>query len=388
MKERRVRSGGVGVYAGVTAGVAVASVHGGVSAGSEKVNERGVIFRARLASHDDPVNTTAWRKTLKNLIHVMSTCGPDGGLPRTREELWNAIADAHYKDPCLSVNWIERDGSTKVRSANVSGGLRATTLTGYKGGTFLTAVGNRFRSTEKRRDTKGSLTVATDGREKGRSVTGAASLVVAAPSIDAKVGPVASTSVPSLPPLGVSATAFKKSTMAVLRTYYEDGLIVADKTFLDVQFPRPKDFLAYVDNNNDGWRDAFGGNQRELNTFLTRVKLTHRSGNQVYGERLNLSPDAAEKINKKLSFVRSFENSRRPLTDADRQAIDNAKAEVAAMLEDPNSFERLLLYGFEENGIQRTRGFNFLVRRTKTNIMTGERELTFKRAHNPPKAIV
>ncbi len=380
--KRRNVSAGMGAYVGVSDGIVVASINGGVSAGSENVLETGVVFRARLEHLDDPTNNTAWRQTIQHLIKTISTSGQDGAMPETSEQMLMAIVDEFYKDPNLSVNWIERDASTKYATAGASAGLRIADPQGNKAGVFLSGSATAFRSSEAREDTTGNQTVSTNGRGQGRAVNASAAAVLSFEAIEAGLGPIASTSVPSLPMAAVSTTLFKKSTHSVLRGFYEDGRIVPEKTFLDTEFSRPKDFLAYVDNNNEEWREALGS-QRELDKFTTKVKLSTVQGNRQWGERRQLTHEAADRINALMSVLRTYERSTLALGPKDARVVADIKRKLAVELENPANFRPLLLYAYENNSVAKTRGLNFLFVAAKTTSVSGEREIAFVRARHP-----
>lgn len=383
--KRQNISAGMGAYVGVSDGMAVASINGGVSFGSENILENGVVFRARLEHLDDPTNNTAWRRTLQHLVKTISTSGPNGAMPETSEQMSMAIVDAFYKDPNLSVNWIERDVSTKYATVGAAAGLRIADPQGYKTGVFMTGSATAFRSSEARRDTTGDQTVSTDARGQGRAANASAAAVLSFEAIEADLGPVASTSVPSLPMAAVSTPLFKKSTHSVLRGFYEDGRIVPEKTFLDTEFSRPKDFLAYVDNNNAEWREALGS-QRELDKFTTKVKLSTLRGNRQWGERRQLTHEAAERINALLSVLRAYERSTPALSPKDERVVASTRRQLTAELENPANFRPLLLYAYENNSVEKTRGLNFLLVAAKTTSVSGEREIAFVRARHPHPA--
>jgi len=383
--KRRNISAGVGAYVGVSDGMAVASINGGVSAGTENVLETGVVFRARLEHLDDPANDTAWRQTIQRLIKTISTSGPNRAMPDTSEQMLAAIVDEFYKDPNLSVNWIERDVSTKYATAGAAAGLRIADTQGNKTGVFVTGSTTAFRSSEARQDTTGNQTVSTNGRGQGRAVNASAAAVLSFEAIEADLGPIASTSVPSLPMAAISTTLFKKSTHSVLRGFYEDGRIVPEKTFLDTEFSRPKDFLAYVDNNNEEWHKALGS-QRELDTFTTKVKLSTLQGNRQWGERRQLTHEAAERINALMSVLRTYERSDVALSRRDAGVVADLKRKLAAELENPANFRPLLLYAYENNSTEKARGLNFLFVATKITSVSGEREIAFVSANHPHPA--
>jgi len=143
-----------------------------------------------------------------------------------------------------------------------------------------------------------------------------------------------------------------------------------------VEFSRPKDFLAYVDNNNEEWREMLGS-QRELDKFMTKVKLSTMKGNRQWGERRQLTHGAAERINALMSILRSYERSKLALNPKDARMIADIKRKLAAELENPANFRPLLLYSYENNSIEKTRGLNFLFVAAKTTSVSGEREIAF-----------
>lgn len=385
--KRRLLGAGVGAYAGVSSGFSVGSINGGVSLGAESIAESGAVFRTRLAGYEDPVNTTEWRKTLQQLVRTMATSGTNGELPSTPEQMWTAIVDEFYKNPCLSLNWIEREGRNRFGTASAALGARAANLKGDKTGVFLSAGVTKFSARENRRDATGNRTVQTDVRNQGRISAVGATAVASARSIEASMGPFGSTSVPSLPLLGVGVPVFSDTTASALRGYFEDGEIVPDKTFLDTEFSQPKEFLGYVDANYDEWKTALHNDRRRLDEFLTQARINGLRGNLVYGERRQLRPRAAVKINEYRNLLRTFERREQPLSAHEQQIVDDTRIKLADELENLANFRPLLLYAYETNGIEKRRGFSLLVGGWQDTAISGEREIAFIRTkHMDPSA--
>lgn len=257
-KTRRIIAG-VGGYLGSYHGAVVKSVDGGISIGTESAVEDGLVFRSRREDLDDPTNQDAWRAPLIDVVETGATSGPNGALPKTPDQMWNAVSNKFFKDPNLSVNWVESKRKTRFVDGFAELALRLSGWKGYKTGVFGTIDARWSRTERQLKDMTGAQKMDNYASGNSHGVTVAATAVFSWESFGIpKVGPFDSTTPPSVPLLSASATVLGASAESVLRLFSDGGVVDPKRSFLDTDFTSPWRFLAYIYNNYVEWYKGFG----------------------------------------------------------------------------------------------------------------------------------
>jgi hypothetical protein len=356
---------------------------------------KGVMVRCRFqpigpapAGHPDP-----WRAKLLSVVDAATASGPGGGLPTDVNAMWDALSHTFYKDPDVSLNWLESRASSVSSSIGASAGPRFQ-HNGYKVGPNLQASATKTWSTRVRRqETPGPLRAEYASSASARQVGVAATLVAAAPPLgdfSGETGHVASMSLPSASVIGFGTTILQSETGSVWRIAEEDGHIDPALTYRDTTFTSMKDMKRYVDSRRAGW-DAVYPNQppdapdpaEPIDMYLARVEGDATAGNQVFAERVWLRPDAARQVNvlRELRDALVAPHAQPSQDQAAQIAMRNAQ--ISALLESDRSWDKRFFYSLEITGQSRAVGPNFMVTGQQVSEVAHPHQLSVLRAERP-----
>ena len=397
--DRRV-SGHLG--ASVTAGVNLLGKRLAVSATVQALpfmvdtsSPKGVMVRCRFqpigpasAGHPDP-----WRAKLLSVVDAATASGPSGGLPTDVNAMWDALSHAFYKDPDVSLNWLESNGTSVSSSVGASAGARYQ-HDGYKVGPNVQASATKTWSTRlRRKETPGPLRAEYAASSSSRQVGVAATLVAAAPPLgdfSGETGHVKSLVLPGASLIGFGTTILQSETGSVWRIAEEDGHIDPALTYRDTTFTSMKEMKRYVDSRRAAW-DAVYPNQppdapdpaEPIGTYLARVDEDATAGNQLFAERVWLRPDAARQIN----VLRELRDAlvapdAQPSRDQAEQ-IARRNAQISALLESDQSWDKRFFYSLEITGESRAVGPNFMVTGQQVSEVSHPHQLSVLRAERP-----
>ena len=174
------------------------------------------------------------------------------------------------------------------------------------------------------------------------------------------------------------------NTNAAARLAYENGRIVPNHSFQDTEFAVYKDFEKYVNHHRAGWVAKMGGTQdaeSAVNDYLSKTKALRGRGNLIMGERKEMTPVAARKIDA-LNELRRHYDGRQDLSAAEANHLSRLNADLEGVLKDENTWERQSLYVMEGLGTSTTAGLSFLANVQGNRSISGVRELS---AMAPPR---
>lgn len=382
------------VHAGVAAAAAWSVAGGAVSATAglqvlpfmqERSAPKGVMIRTRMQNlgpavptgNPGGVDNEPWRGKLLEVFDAVARSGPEGRMPRHKEQMWDALADKFFKDPDVSINWMQTQITNTSSAATVSAGARGSFQGGYKAGLVGSAGAWRSWSNKmNREDTAGATKVQTVAHSSAHGVALSAGLVFGAKPLgdfSRTPGHVGSVVLPNAPLVGASVSLLTSSTGVVLRMAEDGGRILPDVTFRDIEFGKVSDYLKYVDSRNDAWSNSAAvdgvGGQEALNKYMTEVKGNADRGNAIFAERQRMTPEAARVIDELREARTRLSPQGRP-PNADEQArIDGLNANIAAVMNDETSWRNRFLFVMEANTRQRTTGLGYLVQaQTQTDV--------------------
>jgi len=356
---------------------------------------KGVMVRCRFqpigpvpAGHPDP-----WRAKLLSVVDAATASGPGGGLPTDVNAMWDALSHAFYKDPDVSLNWLESRGVSVSSSIGVSAGPRAQ-HNGYKVGPVGQLNATKTWSTRVRRqETPGPLRAEYASSSSARQVGVAATLVSAPPPqghFSGETGHVASVSLPSASVVGFSTTILHSEIGSVWRIAEEDGHIDPALTYRDTTFTSMKEMKRYVDSRRASW-DAVYPNQppdapdpaEPIDTYLARMAEDATSGNQLFAERVWLRPDAARQINMLRELRDALVAPNAQPTDEQAAQIAMRNAQISNLLESDQSWDKRFFYSLEITGQTRAVGANFMVTGQQVSEVSHPHQLSVLRAERP-----
>lgn len=358
-------------------GKVMASFAPSLLGGRDTSKPRGVVIRAPYTQTNDPNNPDAWRGKLNEAVRTIGGSGPGGQMPRSKEEMWNGMAQAFFADPDLSIGWVDNHSRTHYASAAATAGVRYVTPANVKFGPLLSAelIGNTTKAHAT--DQSGTRTVDKSSNSHRVALNASATLVASpAPVPVSGPGPFNSLSFSSVPLIGMGTTVLQTAKGSTLRLYEEDGEIVPERTFRDTEFTRVGDYLQYIDSRNDSWRASMADDQNELNTYQTKVKLNATRGNQFHGERQRMRPAVAAEINAYRGALRMYEEGGRQPTQPEVQEMLRISGEIARLLESPASWTNHVLYSYESNSAQRTKGLSYVLAAQSIRQVSAQRELS------------
>lgn len=370
---------GVGGFIGwsLAGGKAMASGYGSVIGGRDTSNPRGVVIRTPFdqTGSNDP---EAWRGKMTDVVRTLGGAGPGGQLPRTKDELWNGMADKFFADPDVSIGWVDNKSRSNYGSVAVTGGARYVSPANVKFGPLVTAEAVLSSSKAHATDQSGARNVDKSSSGHRFAVNGSATLVASPPPVPiGNVGPFNSLSFSSAPLVGFGTTLMQTGTGSTLRLYEESGDIVPERTYRDTEFTSVGNYLQYIDSRNDEWTHSMNGDQAALNLYQTKVKLNATRGNQYYGERQRIVPQAAAEINAYRGTLRMYEQGgRTPSADEQREML-RIRGEIARLLESPASWTNHVLYSYESNSASRTSGLSYVGTAQAVKQVSAQRELSY-----------
>ena len=354
--------------------------------GNDRNSLRGVAIRTRRS--DDSRSTgqpDQWRAKMKSVLGSVKASGAGGGAPATAEQMWAGIAHEFYKDSDVSINWVAAEGSQKYGTASAGITARAGNKNTKWGPSFTAGLRKIYGAKSVARDQAGNHQLKTDTSNSVRAASVSASLVEGMPSAPVShAGHLAAISFPSIPYVGIGTTMLATNTNAAARLAYENGRIVPNHSFQDTEFAVYKDFEKYVNHHRAGWVAKMGGTQdaeSAVNDYLSKTKALRGRGNLIMGERKEMTPVAARKIDA-LNELRRHYDGRQDLSAAEANHLSRLNADLEGVLKDENTWERQSLYVMEGLGTSTTAGLSFLANVQGNRSISGVRELS---AMAPPR---
>ncbi|MFM0076319.1 hypothetical protein PQQ86_34740 [Paraburkholderia sediminicola] len=369
---------GVGGFIGwsLAGGKAMASGYGSVVGGRDTSNPRGVVIRTPF-NQTGNADENAWRGKMTDVVRTLGGSGPGGQLPRTKDEMWNGMADRFFADPDVSIGWVDNKSHSNYGSLAVTGGARYVTPANVKFGPLVTGEAVFSSSKAHSTDQSGARNVDKSSSGHRFAVNGSATLVSSPPPVPiGNAGPFNSLSFSSAPLVGFGTTLLQTGTGSTLRLYEESGDIVPERTYRDTEFTSVGNYLQYIDSRNDAWAHSINGGQNALNTYQTKVKLNATRGNQYYGERQRIVPQAAAEINAYRGTLRMFEQGGRTPTQDEQKEMLRIRGEIARLLESPASWTNHVLYSYESNSASRTSGLSYVGTAQAVKQVSAQRELS------------
>lgn len=359
---------------------------------------KGVMVRARLqptgtlpAGQQPAGEPDPWRAKMLGVIEAATATGPNRGLPHDAGSMWDAIAHSFYKDPDVSVNWLDSKAQSLSTTVNASTGVRYE-HDGYKIGPSVQAGGTKTWFTRTRRQETGPLKAEFAGSSSAHMAGASATLVAGlAPqgNFSDETGHVKSVVLPNVSIVGFGTTVLQSETGSTWRIAEEDGHIDASLSYRDTTFTSVKKFKRYVDSRRASWDDTYnkqpaGAAQPEpIDDYLARVDQDALRGNQLFAERVWLKPEAASKIN----ILRELRDAVVPPGakpgKGDLAQINERNAQIATLLEADDSWDNRFLYLLETNGASRTLGPSFLATLQRVTEVSHPRQLSVLRAERP-----
>ena len=356
---------------------------------------KGVMVRCRFqpigpapAGHPDP-----WRAKLLSVVDAATASGPSGGLPTDVNAMWDALSHTFYKDPDVSLNWLESRGTSVSSSAGASAGARYQ-HNDYKVGPNGQVSASKTWSTRlRRKETPGPLRAEYAASSSSRQVGVGATLVAAAPPLgdfSGETGHVKSVVLPSASIIGFGTTILQSEIGSVWRIAEEDGHIDPALTYRDTTFTSMKEMKRYVDSRRAGWDPVYPNQPPDapnpaepIDNYLARVEHDATSGNQLFAERVWLRPDAARQINvlRELRDAIVAPNAQPSQEQAAQIAARNAQ--ISAMLESDQSWDKRFFYSLEITGQSRAVGPNFMVAGQQVSEVSHPHQLSVLRAERP-----
>lgn len=347
---------------------------------------KGAMIRTRWTSSTGETSTArgqeSWRTKLLEVFDAIVRSGPEGTLPSNKAQVWDALAEHFFKDPDVSLNWMETQATSTTSSLVGTAGARASYAGGYKTGPMVSVGGSRFwGNLLHRQDTKGSMKVETVSHSSGHGFAVAGALVespIPVGDFSQTPGHVSQVILPSAPVIGGSASFLTSSVGTVLRIASDGDRIIPDVTFRDLEFGSVASYLQYIDSRNDAWaRSATQLNDRGevvvegqgvINKFLTEVKGNADRGNQIFAERQVMTPEAGRAIDEiREAFVRMTPKGESAKALKARTA--RMEASIEAITKDDASWRNRFLFVMEANTHQRVVGPAYLVQaQTQTEV--------------------
>jgi hypothetical protein len=340
------------------------------------------------AGHADP-----WRAKLLSVVDAATASGPSGGLPTDVNAMWDALSHTFYKDPDVSLNWLESRGTSVSSSIGASAGARYQ-HNDYKVGPNGQVSASKTWSTRlRRKETPGPLRAEYAASSSSRQVGVGATLVAAAPpqgDFSGETGHAKSVVLPSASIIGFGTTILQSEVGSVWRIAEEDGHIDPALTYRDTTFTSMKEMKRYVDSRRASW-DAVYPNQppgasdpaETIDNYLARVEHDATAGTQLFAERVWLRPDAARQINvlRELRDAVVAPNAQ-PSQDQAAQ-IATRNAQISALLESDQSWDKRFFYSLEITGQSRAVGPNFMVTGQQVSEVSHPHQLSVLRAERP-----
>jgi hypothetical protein len=356
---------------------------------------KGVMVRCRFqpigpapAGHADP-----WRAKLLSVVDAATASGPSGGLPTDANAMWDALSHTFYKDPDVSLNWLDSRATSVSSSVGGSAGARYQ-HNGYKVGPSVQGTATKTWSTRVRRqETPGPLRAEYASSSSARQA-GVSATVVAAPpplgSFSGKTGHVASVSLPNAAIVGFSTTILHSEIGSVWRIAEEDGHIDPSLSYRDTTFTSMKEMKRYVDSRRASW-DAVYPNQppdaanpaEPIDAYLARVAEDATSGNQLFAERVWLRPDAARQINVLRELRDAIVAPNAQPSEEQAAQIARRNAQISSLLESDQSWDKRFFYSLEITGESRAVGPNFMVTGQQVSEVSHPHQLSVLRAERP-----
>lgn len=382
------------VHAGVAAAAAWSPAAGAVSATvglqvlpfmQERSAPKGVMIRTRMQNlgpavpTGDPtgLNNEPWRGKMLEVFDAVARSGPENRMPLHKEQMWEAMAEKFFKDPDVSINWMQTQTVNTSSAITLSGGVRGVFGGGHKAGLVTGAgVSHSWANKMNREDTLGATKVQTVAHSSASGAAASAGLVFGSKPLgnfSQTPGHVGQVVLPNVPLVGANVSLLTSSTGVVLRMAEDGGRILPDATFRDIEFTKVGDYLKYVDSRNDSWRNSAAAEgvdgQQVLNKYLTEVKGNADRGNAIFAERQRMAPEAARVIDELREARTRLTPQGRPPSAAEQAGIDGLNANIAAVINDEASWRNRFLFVMEANTRQRTTGLGYLVQaQTQTDV--------------------
>jgi hypothetical protein len=355
------------------------SLGAGLSFVGDTSEGTGAALRTRLHGPD----LELWRRTLLSAFDAMYGVNADSRQverPSDANRLLNQLANAHYKDPYLSLGpysgRTENIGMVGSASASLRGRSEGSTSKA-KGGLSANLAMSPMQSSRLSQDDAGSISTQAINHNKNVSLSASAGASVTTP-LNAEANALSVFNVANS-----SAVMIPHSRGGTLRVSFENGR-VAPTTVFDTEFTDVQGVLDHADYRRAEWLDwtvSHDNPALDLDEYLTRVAANAGSGKQLLAERRVIQPDARERLDLLLA-MRAYAQ-RLPEGDRARKEQQIANS-IMAITENDSSFGPRFFYALELNTDQRTLGASFFGELLRSNEVSTARQLSAYRADATP----
>lgn len=324
--------------------------------GIERIHRKGLALSARIQFNEDGTREKAadgkeaWRHTMNGLTGFLANRQHVG---KDRTALYNAFVNDFFNEPNLSVRWQDDLAREDRAALNFGAGVRL-----YAGDNRIgpmASVGFKFVPQNQQRvlDLSGQST--RESSASGRSVQGGASLSLVETFPDA--GPVG---LPSAPLVGTSATFGTTGQRVTISLSRDAGRYMPLNCNRTVEYRTPQAYLRAIEFNKDSWIALLG--EKRFNAHIEEIRSGAFSGkNRSFYEHYFLRADVARRLDA-LQALRESYAKREMDPDRPSHHIKRIEQEVAALLADEASWEKMALFGTEATGRSLSRGVNFMLK--------------------------
>lgn len=343
---------------------------------------KGVMIRTRMQptgpAQPAPPGAPDWF-ALDKLLGVydsITKADAAGNHPANKDAMWTAMASQYFKDPDVSVTWLDTKASSTSSSSTGSIGAYAS-AGGWRAGPMGAAgVSLNWANKQHRKDKNGSMPVDTIAHSSGRSAAVSGSVVAAPQALAAfksDPGEVSQVSLPSVPLVGATIPLLGASTGVTMRMSRDGDRIIPDVTYRDMEFTRMKDYKQHVDARNEAWAASCSASgtsgQQVLNSFMTTVEKDADRGNQIFVERQSMKAQAARTLDAIIEAQKRLVPEGRRPNEAERTALAALDAKANSVMQDPESWRNRFLYVMETDTTQHVVGNSYLLQaQTQTGV--------------------
>ncbi|WP_455289800.1 hypothetical protein [Cupriavidus necator] len=344
----------------------------GAAIGTERTHRRGLSISAPIQFNADgtrekaPSGDEKWRVTMGEVTDFLTDQQHAGKDAAT---LYADFANRFFNERNISVRWQDDVARKDRASLNVGAGARLYTGAGSHnriGPMASAGVEFALQNQQRSRDVSGRFT--RESSSLSHATQGNASLTLVDTVPDA--GQVC---LPSPPLVGTSTTfgtTGQKVTISLTREVGRYAPLTSNRT---VEYRTPDAYLRAIEFNKASWIALLG--EKRLNAHIEEVKSGAFSGkNRTFCEHYFLRADVARRLDE-LQALRESHAKR----DADRdQPSRHAKTiekEIAELLADEASWQKMGLFGTEATGKTLGRGLKFMLQAEHERSVSERREL-------------
>jgi len=393
--DRRSSNGAsLGVFSGVALGLGHTSLHAtlgvgvGIAYSRDRSTPSGVIIRTQLQRNANGRATDSWRRQANDVVGFLfeqSTLVQTSG-PIPPEQLWQRFSARFFRARDISVNWRDQKRSSHSVS-KVGSAMARLSMAGWHAGPALIASYDHLLAGKNERvDANGWLRGVERSRARSAALTLNGSLVAMSSSpgdFSSRAGHPQSASIPSAPIVGATTTLVPSGASVTMRMVDEHGSLNPAYIRRLIEFVDPKSFLSYLETRRESIAHSPNSNAR-LNAFINEVSTSATRGNQAFGESFKIRPEVAETLNVYRDEIEMIKQCARQkpgrapdlsLSERDNTQIALRDAEMAHLLNDPQSWKVSGYYTYEINTRGYAAGPSFIAQAMAATSANGERVL-------------